>query len=292
MNIEIDKNSGFCFGVVYAIQKAENELQKSEKLYCLGDIVHNNMEIRRLSEKGLITINHQQLKLLKNSIIMIRAHGEPPEAYEIARKNHLTLVDASCPVVLKLQNKIKIALDMAERNHGQVVIYGKKGHAEVNGLFGQTRNTGIVVSEKEDLKKINYTKPVYLFSQTTKSNQGYNNIQKLIKAGFEEYNKPPEKYLNVFHTICKQVSGRGPELKEFVKNKDIVIFVSGKKSSNGRMLYEVCKKENAATFFVSGEAELKKAWFEHTENIGICGATSTPKWLMKKMADQIKLMFR
>jgi len=285
MRIEIDKNSGFCFGVVYAIQVAEDELEKSSKLYCLGDIVHNNVEVERLQKKGLVTINHKELKQLKNVKVLIRAHGEPPETYKIAFENNIQLIDASCPVVLRLQNKIKIEAEHLE-NKGQVVIYGKLGHAEVNGLVGQTKNKAIVVEEIQDLDKVDYSKPITLFSQTTKSSEGFYKIQKEIKRRIR-INKIRNEF-NINNTLCSQVSSRNEELIFFSKKHQVIIFVSGKKSSNGKMLYEVCKSQNKNTYFVSNIDELKKEWFINVNSIGICGATSTPMWLMENISKKIK----
>lgn len=282
MEINIDKNSGFCFGVVYAIEHAEKELEKNNTLYCLGDIVHNNVEVKRLEDKGLITIDHQKFKKLKDCKVLIRAHGEPPETYEIANKNNIELIDATCPVVLKLQQKIKKGFtDISEKN-GQLVIFGKKGHAEVIGLLGQTGGRGIVISGKEDLDKLDFTKPINIFSQTTKSLIEYAEIR-------QEIEKRISKSLSFIsnNSICGAVSHRDKQLKKFSTENDIVIFVSGKKSSNGKMLYEVCKKENDNTYFISDSDELDKKWFTGAKKTGICGATSTPAWLMEKVKNKI-----
>ena len=288
MKIEIDNNSGFCFGVVNAIQLAEKELENNDILYCLGDIVHNSAEVERLKSKGLVTINHKQFKDLKNCKVLLRAHGEPPETYEIAKKNNIQLIDASCPVVLKLQNNIKHGFDDFLKKGGQVVIYGKEGHAEVNGLVGQTSGKAIVIGGFNDLDKIDYSKPVNLFSQTTKSIEGFYEVQKEIEKRMIATQGPKEIDFITNDTICRQVSHRQPQLREFVKNHDVVIFVSGKKSSNGRMLFQVCQAENPNTFFVSEQSELKKAWFNEVKSVGVCGATSTPRWLMENVASEIK----
>ncbi|MBI9054123.1 MAG: 4-hydroxy-3-methylbut-2-enyl diphosphate reductase [Bacteroidales bacterium] len=290
MKIEIDSNSGFCFGVVNAIQLAEMELERNETLYCLGDIVHNSAEVERLKTKGLVTIEHNQLKTLKNCKVLLRAHGEPPETYEIAIKNNIELIDASCPVVLKLQNNIKLGFDAILKKGGQVVIYGKVGHAEVNGLVGQTNGRAIVISGIEDLHKIDFSKPVNLFSQTTKSIEGFYDIQKEIKKRMIEIQQTENIKFISNDTICRQVSHRQPKLHEFVKKHDVIIFVSGQKSSNGRMLYKVCKEENPNTYFVSDIDELKSEWFKNIESIGVCGATSTPRWLMEKIAENIEIL--
>ena len=290
MEIEIDSGSGFCFGVVYAIQIAQNYLEKNDSLFCLGDIVHNNVEVERLKKLGLITIDHEGFKTLRNCSVLIRAHGEPPETYRIALKNNIKLIDASCPVVLRLQKKIKIGFDEVDKINGQIVIYGKKGHAEVNGLIGQTQGKGIVVSTLEDADKIDYSKPVFLYSQTTKSPKGYKEIQAEIKSRFQENSSGNNYNLETNDTICRQVAGRDSDLRIFAKKHDVVIFVSGKKSSNGKMLYGVCKDVNLQTYFVSDVGELKSQWFVNCNNIGICGATSTPRWLMEKIANKIKLL--
>ncbi len=290
MKIEIDSNSGFCFGVVNAIQLAEMELDRSETLYCLGDIVHNSAEVERLKKKGLVTIDHEQFKTLKNCKVLLRAHGEPPETYETAIKNNIQLIDASCPVVLKLQNNIKLGFDTILKKDGQVVIYGKEGHAEVNGLVGQTNDEAIVIGEIEDLDKIDFTKPINLFSQTTKNIDGFYEIQDEIKKRMVAAQSKEDVEFIVNDTICRQVSHRQPQLREFVKKHDVVIFVSGQKSSNGKMLYRVCKEENPNTYFVSDVDELKSDWFKNAKSIGICGATSSPRWLMGEIAKNIEIL--
>jgi len=287
MKIEIDNNSGFCFGVVNAIQLAEKELKNNDILYCLGDIVHNSAEVERLKSNGLITINHEQFKDLENCKVLLRAHGEPPETYEIARKKNIQLIDASCPVVLKLQNNIKLGFDDFLKKGGQVVIYGKEGHAEVNGLVGQTNGKATVIGGLNDLDKIDFSKPVNLFSQTTKSIEGFYEIQKEIKKRMIATQGTEDVHFIANDTICRQVSHRQPQLREFVKKHDVVIFVSGKKSSNGQMLYNVCKAENQNTFFVSKHTELEKTWFMNASSVGVCGATSTPRWLMERVATAI-----
>lgn len=283
MNIEIDKKSGFCFGVVNAIKKAEEELDKGEVLYCLGDIVHNGQEVKRLEEKGLITINHEQFANLKNVKVLLRAHGEPPSTYELARKNNITLVDASCPVVLKLQSRIKTAYQNEGQDDTQIVIYGEHGHAEVNGLMGQTDGKAIVIENENDLSKIDLSKNVRLFSQTTKSLDGFNrliaNIQENIKN---------DAKLEASDTICRQVSNRIPNITTFASENDIIIFVSGKKSSNGKVLYNHSKSVNPNTYFVSEPSEVLSLDLDMTKKIGICGATSTPRWLMEEVAQAIE----
>ena len=285
MQVEIDKNSGFCFGVVYAIQIAEEELKKTNKLYCLGDIVHNNVEVDRLQKKGLVTIDHNQFKKLKNTKVLIRAHGEPPETYKIAFENNIQLIDASCPVVLRLQKNIKLEADNTQ-NEEQIVIYGKLGHAEVNGLVGQTKNKAIVIEGLQDLDKLDYSKPITLFSQTTKSSEGFYQIQQEIKKRIKL--QKIKHQISVNNTLCSQVSSRNKELINFSRKHEVIIFVSGKKSSNGKMLYEVCKSQNENTYFVSNSDSIKKEWFKNVNSVGVCGATSTPMWVMKEISKKIK----
>jgi len=282
LNIEIDKKSGFCFGVVKAISKAEEELAKGETLYCLGDIVHNGQEVERLTRLGLITIDHEQFEQLHNAKVLLRAHGEPPRTYQIAKQNNLTLIDASCPVVLKLQSRIRKSYLTAPSEDVQIVIYGKKGHAEVNGLVGQTDEKAIVIESEADLSKIDFTKKICLFSQTTKSLDGFNHLVKTLS----------EKIMNgadfeFSDTICRQVANRIPNITTFAKKNDIIIFVSGKKSSNGKVLYEHSKKINPNTYFVTEADEVTKLNLDLTKKIGICGATSTPRWLMEDIADKL-----
>jgi 4-hydroxy-3-methylbut-2-enyl diphosphate reductase len=288
MNINIDANSGFCFGVVYAIQMAEDELEENGKLYCLGDIVHNSMEVDRLKSKGLEIINHEQLKELKDAKVLIRAHGEPPSTYLIAAQNNIELIDASCPVVLKLQNRVRSGFDATEESGGQLVIFGKEGHAEVNGLVGQTGGKAIVVMTEADLDKIDYTKHIQLFSQTTKSTKGFMNLKKQIENRIIAAGGDDKLLFEANDTLCRQVSNREPQLKVFAQNHDVIVFVSGQKSSNGRVLFETCKAENEKSYFISEPSELNPAWFENAQNIGICGATSTPMWLMESIQENIK----
>ncbi len=286
MEVEIDINSGFCFGVVYAIKKAEEELSKFGKLYCLGDIVHNNLEVDRLKLLGLITIDYEEFKKLHNCSVLIRAHGEPPQTYSIAKENNITLLDATCPVVLRLQHHIKIGHDEMTSQDGQIIIYGKEGHAEVNGLVGQTNGKAIVVGNVSELDKIDFSKPITIFSQTTQNNESYREIIAEIKKRMEEISG--EVVFTSHDSTCRQVSSRQTELKKFCKKHDVVIFVSGKKSSNGKVLFQVCKEANPRTYFVSELIEVDKSWFKETDSVGICGATSTPRWLMEKISDEIK----
>jgi 4-hydroxy-3-methylbut-2-en-1-yl diphosphate reductase len=276
MKVEIDQNSGFCFGVVYAIEMAEDYLDEKGSLYCLGDIVHNDKEVQRLESKGLKIIDHEDLKELKDTTVLIRAHGEPPETYRMALQNNIELIDASCPVVLKLQNRVRNAYE----EDVQIVIYGKPGHAEVNGLIGQTHQEAIIVTKEEDLEKVDFSRPISLFSQTTKSTEGFYKIKSLIEARSSEF--------KANDTICRQVSNRDPQLRVFSALYDVIIFVAGKKSSNGKVLYEVCKSVNPRSYFISDEAELEPFWFENCQSVGICGATSTPMWLMEKISLAVK----
>ena len=288
MVVEIDKQSGFCFGVKNAVEIAEKALLNGEKVFSLGPIVHNDKEVDRLSSLGLESINHKQFIKLKNSKVLIRAHGEPPETYAIAEKNNLTIIEATCPIVKRLQSKIRETWIKTKEGEGQVVIFGKPGHAEVVGLLGQINNEGILVSGPDDFNKIDISKPVYLFAQTTMSVKEYSNLtdilrQKMVENGIAE----PEKNLFINKTICGQVSNREPHLKAFAKKHDTIIFVSGRESSNGKMLYSVCKNINPDTHFVSSSEELDKSWFKGKNSVGICGATSTPKWLIENIRDII-----
>ena len=286
MTITIDKNSGYCFGVEFAIQMAEDEMEHVPELYCLGDIVHNSMEVQRLYEKGLRIIDREQLKELQNSKVLIRAHGEPPETYKIAMENNLELIDASCPVVLKLQNRVKHAFDTSKAINGQIVIYGQEGHAEVIGIAGQTQNEAIIVTSEADLQKIDFTKPVTLFSQTTKSTKGFYHIKACIEKQIAQAGGSLQNF-DANDSICRQVSNREPQLTKFAAEHDVVIFVSGKKSSNGKALFSVCQANNPRSYFVENANELEPEWFEQAGSIGICGATSTPMWLMQQVADKI-----
>lgn len=285
MNVTVDANSGFCFGVVYAIQMAEQQLEQHGELYCLGDIVHNNMEVERLSNKGLKIIDHQQLKNLSNTRVLIRAHGEPPETYKTAIENNIELIDASCPVVLKLQNRIRSGYE--ELGEGQIVVYGKEGHAEVNGLVGQTRGEALIVNSLEDLDKIDYSRPVRLFSQTTQPTDGFRAMREEIARRMKAAGNDDIEF-EANDTLCRQVSNREPQLIEFSKRHNVILFVSGKKSSNGKVLYNVCKSVNPRTYFVSTWEEVDSEWFNEDDSIGICGATSTPMWLMEEIAGNLK----
>jgi 4-hydroxy-3-methylbut-2-en-1-yl diphosphate reductase len=290
MNVTIDKNSGYCFGVEFAIKMAEDEMEVADKLYCLGDIVHNDMEVKRLMEKGLVVIDREQLQELTDCKVLIRAHGEPPETYRLAIQNNIELIDASCPVVLKLQHRVKTAFDKMEKEEGQIVIYGKKGHAEVIGLTGQTLEKAIVVMEEKDLDKIDFSRPVTLFSQTTKSTKGFYDLKEKIEARIvAAKGQLTELDFNANDSICRQVSNREPQLQRFSKENDVVIFVSGKKSSNGKALFQVCQQENPKSYFIENESEIEPTWFAGASSVGICGATSTPMWLMEQVMHYINL---
>ena len=287
MKIEIDTNSGFCFGVVKAIEIAESELEKGSELYCLGDIVHNDAEVKRLEDKGLKTINYDDFKSLRNVKVLLRAHGEPPETYQTAKENNIELIDASCPIVLNLQKKIDKAYIDFNSIDGQIVIYGKEGHAEVIGLLGHTDNKGIVISGFEDLDNIDYTKPINIFSQTTKSRSGYLEIIEEIKKRMKDVKSKDIIRFISNDSTCRQVSNRDVFLEDFSKKHDIIIFVSGKKSSNGKVLYQVCKNQNDRSYFISDSDELDISWFKKIDSVGICGATSTPEWLMVKIKEAV-----
>lgn len=284
IKIEIDSKSGFCHGVIRAIRKAEQELADSGSLYCLGDIVHNSEEVSRLNRTGLQTINQEQFKQLKNTKVLFRAHGEPPEIYKIAKENNITVIDASCGVVLGLQQKIKRAHE--EFPEAQIVIFGKKGHAEVVGLEGQISYSAIIVENESDLNKIDFGRHIILFSQTTKSIEEFENIVSKIK---EQLKKGTD--FQYFDTICRQVSNRIPELKEFAKRYELIVFVSGKNSSNGKVLFEVCKAINPNTMFVASLQDLDFCVINRFASIGICGATSTPIWLMQAIKQKIESYF-
>ena len=289
MKVEIDINSGYCFGVEFAIQMAEDEMNQGGTLYCLGDIVHNSMEVERLEAKGLKIINYEDLKKINNAKVLIRAHGEPPETYKTALTNNLELIDASCPVVLKLQNRVKNSFDQVKEKKGQIVIYGKPGHAEVIGLIGQTNEEAIVVMEEKDLECIDWSRPIILYSQTTKSAKGFYHMKSLIEDRIiQEKGELIEGEFKANDSICRQVSNREPQLEKFAKQHDVILFVSGKKSSNGKALYQVCLRQNQRSYFIENENEIKKEWLKETDNVGICGATSTPTWLMKKVSSYLK----
>jgi 4-hydroxy-3-methylbut-2-enyl diphosphate reductase len=288
MIVEIDKQSGFCFGVQNAVAIAEKALIRGEKVFSLGPIVHNDKEVERLSALGLASINHDEFLKLRDCKVLIRAHGEPPETYIIAQQNNITIIEATCPIVKRLQSRIKDTWLKTKKGNGQVIIFGKAGHAEVVGLQGQINDEAILVSGPEDFKKIDVTRPLYVFSQTTMSVKEYQNLTDILRNKMEENGiKDPDKKLIINKTICGQVSNREPHLKAFAKKHDTIIFVSGKESSNGRMLFSVCKNINPDTHFVSSSEEIDKLWFKGKKSAGICGATSTPKWLIENIRDII-----
>lgn len=285
--IEIDAKSGFCFGVINAIKKAEEALEVQKKLYCLGDIVHNGAEVERLEGKGLITISQEEFRELKDCTVLLRAHGEPPETYEIAKQNNITIIDATCPVVLHLQKKIKQGYESQKEQGGQVLLFGKQGHAETIGLQGQTGNNAIIIESIEDLDKVNLSKPTELFSQTTKSLHEFVELQEKIREKKQAISSEEISFVS-HDTVCRQVSNRELDLKKFAWRFEAILFASGKKSSNGKVLYSICKQENPNTFFVSNVDDVKQLDLSQFRSIGICGATSTPKWLMEDIANYIR----
>ncbi len=294
LQIEIDNGSGFCFGVTTAIQKAEEELAKGNTLYCLGDIVHNGMECERLRQMGLVTINHDDLRSLHNVKVLLRAHGEPPETYELARQNQIEIIDATCPVVLQLQKRIKkqydannaqciIANPQSSRINGpQVVIFGKKGHAEVLGLVGQTAGNAIVIEHFDEVVQLDFTRDIYLYSQTTKSLDEFHRIIEYIQQHIS-----PDATFRSFDTICRSVANRMPNISSFASRHDLILFVCGRKSSNGKVLFGECLRVNPNTHLIEGPDEIDPAWLDGIHTVGICGATSTPKWLMEQCRDAI-----
>ena len=281
--VEIDEGSGFCFGVVTAINKAEEELTKGGTLYCLGDIVHNSREVERLKALGLITINHEELKTLHNVKVLLRAHGEPPETYAIAQRNNIEIIDATCPVVLRLQKRIKQEYTTHTDEEKQIVIYGKNGHAEVLGLVGQTDGKAIVIEKTEEAKELNLNKSIRLYSQTTKSLDGFRDIVSYIQEHIAE-----GVTFESYDTICRQVANRIPNIRKFAASHDLIFFVSGKKSSNGKMLFSECLKVNTNSYLIDSAEEIDDTLLSTTQSIGICGATSTPKWLMEEVSKTIK----
>lgn len=283
IKVEIDEGSGFCFGVVTAIHKAEEELAKGETLYCLGDIVHNSREVERLKTMGLISINRDDFRLLRNAKVLLRAHGEPPETYQIARENNIEIIDATCPVVLRLQKRIKQEFLQDNGEEKQVVIYGKNGHAEVLGLVGQTSGQAIVIEKLEEARKLDFSKSIRLYSQTTKSLDEFWEIVDYIKEHIS-----PEVSFEYYDTICRQVANRMPKLREFAASHSLIFFVSGKKSSNGKMLFEECLKVNSNSHLIDNENEIDNSLLKGVQSIGVCGATSTPKWLMEKIFRSIQ----
>ena len=282
MIITIDNNSGFCFGVNAAVAKAEELLEQQNKLYCLGDIVHNEQEVIRLSGMGLVTIDHAIFFTMRDATVLLRAHGEPPSTYEYARKNNIQLVDATCPIVLKLQQRIHTGYKSVSEQSGKVVIYGKKGHAEVNGLVGQTQGEALVIEDIAQIDQIDITRPVELFAQTTKDLEGFHKLADELRS------RAVYAPLKIHDTICRQVSNRIPGIRDFAGRYSLILFVTGQKSSNGRMLFEVCQSVNANSKLVASPDDLEKQWFIGISSVGICGATSTPRNMLEKVAEAIK----
>jgi 4-hydroxy-3-methylbut-2-enyl diphosphate reductase len=293
LQIEIDEGSGFCFGVTTAIKKAEEELAQGRPLYCLGDIVHNGMECDRLREMGLITINHDEMRELHDVKVLLRAHGEPPETYELARKNNIEIIDATCPVVLQLQKRIKTQYEISRNeesgvrseNTPQIVIFGKRGHAEVLGLVGQTKSSAIIIESFDEVKKLDFSRDIYLYSQTTKSLDEFHRIIDYIQS-----HMAPDATFKSFDTICRSVANRMPNISQFATKHDLILFVCGRKSSNGKVLYNECLRVNPNTHLVEDPQEIQKEWLEGIQTVGICGATSTPRWLMEQCSEAIQQM--
>ncbi len=283
MIIEIDQGSGFCFGVTTAIEKAEETLKAGHQLSCLGDIVHNGMECERLRNMGLDTIGHDEFACLHDATVLLRAHGEPPATYEMARRNRINIIDATCPVVLALQKRIKRKYEMMDKEKGSIVIFGKNGHAEVLGLVGQTEGHAIVIEHAEDAKTLDFTRDIYLYSQTTKSLDEFHRIIQYCQEHIA-----PEATFQSFDTICRQVANRMPNICQFATRHDMILFVCGRKSSNGRVLYNACLEHNPNTYLIEGPEEIRSEWLRDIGSVGICGATSTPKWLMEKCRDRIQ----
>ena len=293
IQIEIDEGSGFCFGVTTAIKKAEEELAQGRPLYCLGDIVHNGMECDRLREMGLITINHEEMRKLHDVKVLLRAHGEPPETYELARRNHIEIIDATCPVVLQLQKRIKTQYEISRSEEcgvssektPQIVIFGKRGHAEVLGLVGQTKSSAIIIESFDEVTKLDFTRDIYLYSQTTKSLDEFHRIIDYIQS-----HMAPNATFKSFDTICRSVANRMPNISQFATKHDLILFVCGRKSSNGKVLYNECLRVNPNTHLVEDPQEIQKEWLEGIQTVGICGATSTPRWLMEQCSEAIQQM--
>jgi 4-hydroxy-3-methylbut-2-en-1-yl diphosphate reductase len=288
MQIEIDNNSGFCFGVQKAIELAEESLKQGTPVFCLGEIVHNPEEIKRLEALGMKTIQTNDLKNITHANILVRAHGEPPSTFKIIEQNNNTLYEGTCPIVKQIQNRIKKAWEESKSINGQIVVFGKKNHAEVIGLLGQTDNEAILICDEADLNAIDFRRPVTLFSQTTMDNNAYSQIASEIQKRMKEDLGTDNIPFTFYKTICGHVSGRGEKMKLFATNHDVIIFVSGLNSSNGKILYELCLNSNPRTHWVDNEKSIQKEWFNKVKNVGICGATSTPRWLMKQIAEEIK----
>ena len=283
MKIEIDQGSGFCFGVTRAIGKAEEELAKEEQLYCLGDIVHNGKECKRLQQMGLVTINHDQMQDIHDAKVLLRAHGEPPSTYALAREHSINLIDATCPVVLHLQERIKKQYDADPEHKKQIVIFGKNGHAEVLGLVGQTEETAIIIESADEVRKLDFNHDICLYSQTT---MPLDEFRKIVE--YVEQHISPEATFTYYDTICRQVANRMPNIRSFALRHDVVLFVCGKKSSNGRVLFNECREANPRSYMIDTASEIDVRWLQGCESIGICGATSTPKWLMEECKVRIE----
>ncbi len=288
MKVEIEQHSGFCFGVERAIRMAEEALDAGEEIFSLGHIVHNEAEVKRLERLGLVTINHDEFNKLRNKKVLIRAHGEPPETYDIARDNNIELIEATCPIVRSIQKRIKDDYNYYGEKV-QNLLFGKEEHAEVIGLLGQTGDKSILLSGLKDIKKVDFKRPAAIFSQTTKSRERYAELVKALQNEYRKAGQDPDLMLKVNNTICSQVANREPRLKKFCSKFDIIIFVSGKSSSNGKMLYQVCRDVNSDSYFISDESEIDYSWFKGVRSVGVCGATSTPKWLISKVAEKIKM---
>lgn len=288
MEVVIDNNAGYCFGVVKAIGAAEEELQRDGRLYCLGDIVHNSAEVERLKQRGLEVIDHSRLAELRGNKVLIRAHGEPPETYRLAESLGIHLVDATCPIVLALQQRIRRGYDEMKAVGGQVVIFGKPGHAEVVGLTGQTDGTAIIVSTPDDISAIDFARPIRLYSQTTKSREDYRRLIANIQSHIEEKGFQKDDFI-AYDTVCNRVAGRAAELEAFARSVDVLLFVAGANSSNGAYLYDYCRRVLPRTYRVSSADEVQPAWLQNANKVGISGATSTPRWLMEEVAEEVRV---
>jgi 4-hydroxy-3-methylbut-2-enyl diphosphate reductase len=285
MNIEIDDKSGFCYGVIRAIQTAENTLDAGGELFSLGEIVHNDRELERLKKKGLQVVTPAGLPRLHRKKILIRAHGEPPETYRTAQEQHLDVVDCTCPVVLKLQQRIKASYAKVKARNGQLLIFGQRGHAEVNGLIGQVGGDALVVENEEQLEAVDFARPICFFAQTTKNPVEFQRLCATVRARLAE-----GVAFEAHNTICGQVAGRQPHLEAFARRHDVILFVSGRKSSNGRVLFDACRSANPRSYLIEDAGELQKEWLQHCRSVGVCGATSTPKWLMEQVADTVRIL--
>jgi len=290
MQVFVDPNSGFCGGVVKAVKMAEKEIAGQDQLYCLGEIVHNQAEVVRLTERGITFISHDDLKSIRNAKVLVRAHGEPPETYQLAKQNNIELIDATCKVVQRLQRKVGKAAEEIKKENGQIVIFGKAKHPEVLGLMGQSSVEVIILENEGDIRKIDFTRPIRLFSQTTMSMSKFEKIKHLIQSKLNQSQRNDKYFFEATNSVCKQVSKREEELVFFAKNYDVIVFVGGQNSSNAKFLFGICKEHNARSYFVANETEIQKAWFEGADLVGVSGATSTPQWLMNEVAEKIKTL--